>query len=446
MKRFVDFQGQNLTGGAPFQNEDFYSTDSELYDAINPTIQNLGKQITQDGNFVVSGMDITPNGSDWDVAPGIVSLGGELYRFQGVTAISSGVNYIVVGADVVTSRNYKSGGSKAFFIEKVSEHSTSTSGGDEIEFDPSFVSPFKRFTSNYQNLLYDNIQLFFEQVGQGTSIPAITAPVISALDTESVAYLDVTNESLRKYKLVGGVWTLQGNSLSITSVALAKITSLSSNRIAYVDVGNAELRVYDFDGTDWAQVGNGFSLAGIEEPAITTLSSNRIAIVYDLNSDNVFDLVTYDFDGTDWVQVGNNKAIATVSNPSITAMTSNRIAYVDDTNQKLRAYDFDGTDWIEVGTGLTISGLQSTSIAALSTKRVCLVDDRNADTTFVVRFYDFNETGWTLGLSSSNIFNVSTPSITARNNHSIIYIDGTNEELRVYEHLLDKSNVPNIAF
>lgn len=142
MKRWSDFFTDNSTGGAPFFNQDFYDIQQEFYDAINPTIQNLGKQITSDGNYVVDGLEVTPNGSDWDIAAGIVSLGGELYRFNGATAVTSGTKYLAIAANVIENRNYKNGGSKPFFLTKEAEVLSSTSGGAEIVFDPSDTTPF----------------------------------------------------------------------------------------------------------------------------------------------------------------------------------------------------------------------------------------------------------------------------------------------------------------
>ncbi len=139
MKRLEDFLGQNLTGGAPFFSEDFFTVQEEIYAAIFGMAENLSQNINGVPSTVVAGCVISPNGGNFDVSPGIVFINtgsvSQLYRFPGATNITSGNKYIRPDSDVLTTRVYNDGGTKNFFRERRAVIGANTTGA--IEFDPS---------------------------------------------------------------------------------------------------------------------------------------------------------------------------------------------------------------------------------------------------------------------------------------------------------------------
>jgi hypothetical protein len=138
MKRFTDFNGNGLTGGAPFYNEDFYDVELEKYELLKEIFENIVKAGSVLQSCVISGMAVTANGGNWDIAAGLVYLetaaGREFYRYDGDTNIASATLYLVPAADASENRTYADGVSKEFFVTKKAALGTNETGA--IVFDP----------------------------------------------------------------------------------------------------------------------------------------------------------------------------------------------------------------------------------------------------------------------------------------------------------------------
>ena len=117
MKRFADFQGSALTGGAPFFNQDFFDLQEEVFSYLNAITQAFADR-SGGSEFIISGGAITPNGGNWDIAEALVFLGGEIYRLPAQTAVVAGTKYIKAATDSVTQRVFNDSSTKDFFIEK----------------------------------------------------------------------------------------------------------------------------------------------------------------------------------------------------------------------------------------------------------------------------------------------------------------------------------------
>jgi hypothetical protein len=186
MKRFTDFNGNGLTGGAPFYNEDFYDVELEKYELLKDLFDALVSR-EADGvqSFVISGMAITANGGNWDVSAGIVYLetaaGREFYRYDGDTNVASATLYLVPAADASENRTYADGVSKEFFVTKKAALGANETGA--IVFDPAnqgaeilTLSDVLRKTQR-------------DQLTISTGAVTITGP-FHAVDTEAAAATD----------------------------------------------------------------------------------------------------------------------------------------------------------------------------------------------------------------------------------------------------------------
>lgn len=155
MKRFVDFQGQNLTGGAGFTNDDFFQSQEQIYQVLQGLSKSLIEKIGLGVSAVISGCEIT--GSDpYNISAGIVFIANDIYYMPSQTGITGGTKYIVPDSDVYEQRIYGDGGTKNFFVTKTATISSTTQAG-AIEFDPS------------------NNELFF--VGERPSVPWNNIPL-----------------------------------------------------------------------------------------------------------------------------------------------------------------------------------------------------------------------------------------------------------------------------
>jgi hypothetical protein len=138
MKKLTDFAGGGLTGGAPFFNEDFFDLQEETSILLKELFEQLVKAGSVLQSCVISGMAVTPNGGNWDVAPGIVYIetaaGRDFYRYLGDTNIVAGSKFLVPTADAIESRTYGDGASKAFFITKTAALGSNETGA--IAFNP----------------------------------------------------------------------------------------------------------------------------------------------------------------------------------------------------------------------------------------------------------------------------------------------------------------------
>lgn len=137
MKRLADFVTQNLTGGAPFENQDFFDLETEKYDVMIGMCEGIAR-LANVSSVVISGMAISGAGP-YDIAAGIVYLdtaaGKNLYRIPAQSGVTAGTKYVIPDSDNVTQKAYQVGGNKDFFREKRATLGANETGA--IAFDPS---------------------------------------------------------------------------------------------------------------------------------------------------------------------------------------------------------------------------------------------------------------------------------------------------------------------
>ena len=178
------------------------------------------------------------------------------------------------------------------------------------------------------------------QIGNSLSIATVGDPALAVLNGTDVAFIDLTNDSLRTYRFDGTDWAQIGNSFAITTVGRPSITRLTATDIAFIDSTNDSLRTYRFTSPDWAQTGNSLSITTVGNPALAALNSTDVAFI---DGDNDA-LRTYRFTSPDWAQTGNSLSIAGIGNPALTALNGTDIAFIDATNDSLRTYRYG--DWL----------------------------------------------------------------------------------------------------
>jgi hypothetical protein len=271
---------------------------------------------------------------------------------------------------------------------------------------------------------------YWAQAGNSLSVGAAGGSVdVTRLSSTSIAFMDSTQDQLRRYDWDGTDWVQVGNGLNIASVTTLALTALNSTDVAFIDISNDQLRTYRFDGTDWSQVGNSLSIAGVATGvALAALNSTDVAFIDGTNDS----LRTYRFNGTDWAQVGNSFAVGAVGAPALAKLTETDVAFTDVTSDTLRVYRFDGTDWVEVGNRFSVAGIvASASLAAFNSTDVALIDSG----TDILQMYRFNGTDWSKFGDPLTIDNAGALGIVYLANNQIAFSDITNDELRTYEFI-----------
>jgi len=258
-----------------------------------------------------------------------------------------------------------------------------------------------------------------EELGTPLSVPTIGDPVIAALSTTEVAFIDDTNNQLRMYEWNGKTWTLSGTGYSWSIIGESSITALNSTDIVIADNG---LQTFRWSGSSWSTVGNQLTVS--TGNAIVAISSTEIAYIDSTNDE----LRTYEFDGTDWSQAGSGLYLTAISSPAFTALTSTEVAFVDTTNDELRTYHWSGSAWSLVGSGLTLTALSGPSLAALNSTDVVAMDYTNN----YLRIYRFDGSTWSLVSEEVEISGVFDSKITVLNGTDIAFIDGVVENLTTY--------------
>jgi len=287
-------------------------------------------------------------------------------------------------------------------------------------FNSSNMTSYDIFSAR---VVVNNVSFFL--AGSGLSISGADTPALAALSSTRVAFIDLTNRSLRAYDFNGSTWSLVGSGLSISGAGVPTLAALSGTRVAFIDSENDSLRAYDFNGSTWSLVGSGLSITGNVIPALAALSSTRVAFI-DSGNDS---LRAYDFNGSTWSLVGSGLSISGVGTPALAALSSTRVAFIDSGNDSLRAYDFNGSTWSLVGSGLSISGAAQPALAALSSTRVVFIDAANDS----LRAYDFNGSTWSLVGSGLSISGVGVPTLAALSGTRVAFIDSANDSLRAYD-------------
>jgi hypothetical protein len=266
-------------------------------------------------------------------------------------------------------------------------------------------------------------------VGNASAVVgSVGDPAMTALDSNTVAFIDGVPDNLGTYTFDGTNWSQVGNTLNIPANEFA-IAALNSTTVALVVAGFPtpdELRTYSWDGTNWAQVGNSLSITSGNTQSVAALDSTTVA-VWQNNTD---ELRTYSWDGTDWTPVGNafTDPVAIVE---ITELDSTTIAAIESTNNELRTYSWDGTDWTQVGSGTVINvNFIYGAIVNLNSTQV-IIADADTDDFYL---YTWNGSTWSLDLT----YNV-TPlwanysAFAALSPSRIVHIETASDSLQAYD-------------
>lgn len=229
---------------------------------------------------------------------------------------------------------------------------------------------------------------------------ALANPAMTALSSTRVALIDSTNQKLSCYDWDGTNWSQTGfptvnlpSGTTITSGA-ASIAALSSTRVAFIDVTNLTLRAYDYTAAtnSWAVLGTGTLLTTPTAANITALNATDIAFI-----DDTIDALKYYVLNTGtgaWTLSGIGNVIAANTTPTLTALSATRVAYIDATGAALRTVDWTaGTStWAQVGNALTITTAALSAMTALSSTRIAWVSTTRGQ----LRAYNWGATDWTL--------------------------------------------------
>lgn len=159
MKRFTDFEGQNLTEGAGFTSAAFFDTQEEQYRVMEALATALIERIGSRTSAVISGCEITGAGP-YNIAEGIVYLntasGIEIRRIPAQVGVSAGAKFIIPDTDLDETVLYGNGIAKNFFVTKRATLGATEAGA--IEFDPSnddlpFIGDLSPLTWNAVTLI-----------------------------------------------------------------------------------------------------------------------------------------------------------------------------------------------------------------------------------------------------------------------------------------------------
>jgi len=262
-------------------------------------------------------------------------------------------------------------------------------------------------------------------LGSGLSITGITNPALAPLTSTRIALLDEGTDSLRSYDWNGSTWVAHSSSFSLSCTA-PHICALNSTDIVVMDRDGDSIRTYRLTGTTWSAVGGAFSFTATN-PGLCALGADSIAVVDSSNGQ----LRTYTFDGSSWSQTGSGLSVSIgASSQGMARMSSTRIAHTDGINDSLQAYDWNGSTWSAYGSPISISGAGQVSICPLSSTDVAFVDDANE----VLRVYRLTGTSWAAYATNFSFPTaVGNPAIAACTGRQVAFIDGTGDQLRMYE-------------
>lgn len=250
----------------------------------------------------------------------------------------------------------------------------------------------------YQWFLYlqanNKIPHYLSPIGNSLTIAGASSVALMTLlnNNNEIAFIDGTNESLRKYRFDGVNWSLVGSGLTITGVGAGRLSSMTGSRVALISSSLNVLRAYDFNGTNWSLTGNSFSLTLASPQGVAALSTDTVAIA----DGGVGQwLRAYQFDGTDWTLLGNSLSIGDLGGGVIVPFGENRVAIYNNYSgtRTYRVYEFDGTDWSSVGNFTTTTRV-AIDIAAI-TENIIILYELNDDSLLFVKFdgADWSEIG-----------------------------------------------------
>ncbi len=270
--------------------------------------------------------------------PGLARLSSTSIAY--VDCSKDKLNYISISRTFTSLRSIKSQASLQGYLN----FSAGGAGANRItKLSSTDVAFYSSSTDNYALILFRYNGVSFVQVGNALSILSTNQGYISAMDSTTVAFIDINLDSLRVYHFDGTNWAQVGSGLSVTSNANPRVVGLSSTDIAFIEAA-AVLRRYHFNGSVFAQVGNGLStgLTG-GATALAAFGPDDIAFISDVDAT----LRKYHFDGTNWAQVGNGFPMHAV-NPHVglAVISSSLVILTDGTSNLIRFFNFDGTDFV----------------------------------------------------------------------------------------------------
>ena len=251
MKRFTDFVGQNLTGGAGFTNDDFFQVTTEEYRVMEGLAQALVESLGQAVSAVISGGAITGAGP-YDIAEAIVFLntatGPEIRILPAQSGVTSGTKYIIPDADLDETRLYDDGLSKNFFVTKRATIGANETGA--IAFDPAL----------------DNL------------------PFIADLGADIISQAQMQDDSVGTAEIING--SINQNKMAVNSVGTPQLlnSSVEESKISADAVTQSKI-------ADNAVIASKINANAVTEPkiqanAVTTGKINNGAVTTDKIGDD----------------------------------------------------------------------------------------------------------------------------------------------------------------
>jgi len=263
-------------------------------------------------------------------------------------------------------------------------------------------------------------------IGSALSISGTATPAITRLNSNTIAYIDNTNQQLRAYRFNGATWAQIGNSLAVSSTTNPTITTLNSTDIAFFDANNQLLKTFRFNGSNWSLVGSGLSIYNGSVGGITALNSTDIAFI---DSYNKY-LRIYRFSGTAWAYIGPQLLVTTdtLYYPNLTSLNGTDVVLVDyGTTIKISVYRTNGSNWSKIGNSYASPRAGVIRIAALNSTDIALIA-ANSSTLEILRFDGVNFSPIGIAFTIS----LNYPAICALNGTDIVEIDSYNLQLRLY--------------
>lgn len=229
-----------------------------------------------------------------------------------------------------------------------------------------------------------------------TSIPDFNTLGVTLLVDNRVAYID-NSVDLKIYDYVDPDWFEGGIPLDLGFAFISNpwIVSLDPQQelIAFVDVSNDSLRTYQFGGVSWSQVGNALNVSPLGTLSMAALSDSKVVI---FDSDTKA-FRTFNWDGSDWTEEGPEFLVSGINLTgqfsAMAALSSTRIAFQSNSGAFLRVYDYLGNNEWEMKYGnLFMEGI--TTIVALSATRFATADTG----TNTLRMWEIVETSGVVSL------------------------------------------------
>ena len=273
-------------------------TNMTIDDESAPAIA-AGSKVEVAGAFFTFGSDDDPQASTWTS----ISTGESVY----ITVTPSGT----AGSQILTSKFstsdpvwsdskqgwYSSSGSNIRYVAGCFK-------GSNGVYADKFIVPDNQIYNHPKTLL--TATKITGLSGSALAV-SVTEPDIVALDSTTIALVDIDADTLRTYTWSGSAWTLTGSALSILgsteSVIETRIAKLTASTVAVLTDSTNEhyMRTCAWSGSVWTTVGTPFNAGGGSFTGGTRLSDTTIVVSHS----GSIGTCTFTWDGSTWSATGN---------------------------------------------------------------------------------------------------------------------------------------------